>query len=198
MTENNNANARMDKKETGRRIKELRLAQNISISELAKDAQVSKSLISQVERAEVYPSLKTLEKIASALGVHLSKFFQIENSVNDFSNCIVKHGKQKILFMPETNNRYHILTPNLRSSDVEFLLIEYPPNSKNETGDHFRHAGQEYFYVLEGSLTMNLDGADYMLEQGDSGCFNSSLVHFFLNKTNKTAKIIIAATDPAI
>ena len=188
----------LDKKETGRRIKELRMAHNLSISELAKAANVSKSLISQVERSEVYPSLKTLEKIADVLGVHLSKFFQIENPVNDFSNCIVKNGKQRVVFMPETNNRYHILTPNLRNSAMEFLLIEYPPNSQSDTGDRFRHAGQEYFYVLEGALTIGIDGKTYLLEQGDSGCFDSSATHYFLNKTDKTAKLIIAATDPAI
>lgn len=189
----------IDKKETGKRIKNFRMSKNISMTELAKTAGVSKSLISQVERGEVYPSLQTLEKIADALGVHLSKFFQVEGKVNDNENCFVKSGMQKIVFMPETNNKYYVLTSSLHNSDFEFLIIEYPPHDgKKDMVDYFRHDGKEYFYVLEGELRLNLDGVTYDISQGDSGCFNSSLVHSFLNISDKVAKILIAATNPAL
>ena len=187
-----------DKKDTGKRIKNFRLSKNISITELAKAAGVSKSLISQVERGEVYPSLQTLEKIADALGVHLSKFFQVESKSKDSVNCFVKSGMQKIVFMPETNNKYYVLTSSLHNSDFEFLIIEYPPSNGKEMVDYFRHEGKEYFYVLEGQLRLNLDGEAHELNQGDSGCFNSSLVHSFLNTSDKVAKILIAATNPAL
>jgi transcriptional regulator with XRE-family HTH domain len=187
-----------DKKSTGKRIKSLRTAKNMSMSELAKDAGVSKSLISQVERGEVYPSLLTLEKIADSLGVHLSRFFQIENPAANFNDCIVRKGKQKIILMPLTNNRYHVLTANLHDSAFEFLLIEYPPFSGGQTGDQFVHNGKECFYMLEGELTLKLGEDSYYLSQGDSGSFDSSIVHIFLNHSNKTSKIIIAATNPAM
>lgn len=187
----------MAKKDTGKRIKSLRMSRNISMSELAKAAGVSKSLISQVERGEVYPSLQTLEKISDSLNVPLSKFFQIENPAANY-NPIVRSGKQKIIFMPETNNKYHILTANLHDSAFEFLLIEYPPFSDTKTGEPFTHNGKECFYMLEGQLTLNLSGEYYYLSQGDSGSFDSSQVHSFLNQSDKMAKIIIAATDPTL
>ncbi|MCL1976424.1 MAG: isochorismatase family protein [Firmicutes bacterium] len=93
--QDNTLSMNLDKLETGWRIKELRMAQNISVAELAQAAHVSKSLISQVERAEVYPSLKTLEKIASALKVNVGDFFQGESLMkrafilNDYTNDLI-------------------------------------------------------------------------------------------------------------
>ena len=76
-------NTSYSKENTGKRIKSFRLAQNISISKLAAEIGVSKSLISQVERGEVYPSIQTLEKMSAALNVPLGEFFQIKEDQPD-------------------------------------------------------------------------------------------------------------------
>ncbi|WP_281680249.1 helix-turn-helix domain-containing protein [Synergistes jonesii] len=186
------------KENTGKRIKSFRLSQNISISKLAGEIGVSKSLISQVERGEVYPSLHTLEKMSSALKVPLNQFFQIEENVKqpeEAQSSIVKSGRHKIILMPDTNNRYHVLTPSVSNNPFEFLLIEFPPHDNSSQRDNSVHKGEQCFYILEGTLTLNIEDKSYTVSAGDSGFIASYNRHSFFNNSGKPAKAIIVTTN---
>lgn len=181
-------------KDTGKRIQQLREEKNLSMSELAKAVNVSRSLISQVEKGDAYPSLLTLEKIANALGVSLSKFFQVESNSNDEEKIIVRSGTRKIITMQDSKNKYYILSPSLYKN-MEFLITEFPPYEEGDGIDYFQHDGEEYFYVLSGQLHLTVGDNTYIINEDDSGCFDAGLVHYFINKTDKTAKIIIACSE---
>jgi len=182
-------------KATGSRIRELRQLHGITIAELAKMVGVSKSLISQVERSEVLPSLPTLEKIAIALKVSISEIFEIENIEVEEEEIVVRKGNRKKIIIPNSSMIYHLLTPNLRE-DLEFLVIEVPPSEEiNKVDTPFSHAGKEYFLVLSGQLHLVLGDKKYILNEGDSGCFDSNKKHIYKNYTDKTAYFLIAATS---
>ena len=192
-------NTSYSKENTGKRIKSFRLAQNISISKLAAEIGVSKSLISQVERGEVYPSIQTLEKMSAALNVPLGEFFQIkEDQPDEQLSSIVKNGKHKIILMPETNNRYNVLTPNVSNNPFEFLLIEFPPHEDKAQVDNSVHKGEQCFYILEGDLTLNIDDKTYKVSAGDSGYIASYRKHSFFNNSGKTANAIIVTTNSVL
>lgn len=183
---------------TGQRLKEIRTSKKMSMADLCKITGVSKSLISQVERGEVYPSLTTLDKIATALDVPLNKIFQVNSDNLGEQDIVVRKDKRKKILIPGSNNIYNVLTPSLHN-DTEFLIIEYPPYSgTTDKPDYFRHDGEEYFYVLEGELEFTVNNNTYTIYEGDSGSFNSSNVHYFVNNTNRDAKIIICAIKPGL
>lgn len=188
-------------KVTGKRIREIRKSKKLSIVELADLVGVSKSLISQVERGDVFPSLSTLEKISSALEVDISQFFKIETSPTiTESEIVVRGNKRKKITMPNSSMIYNLLTPSLRNS-LEFLLIEIPPFStrcEDEEIETFKHGGEEYFYVLEGQLELVLGEQSYIVNAGDSGCFDSSYGHIWRNNSDKKGSFIIAATSPRL
>lgn len=190
-------------KATGKRIREFRKSKQLSIVELARMVDVSKSLISQVERGDVFPSLSTLEKIALALEVDIAQFFKIEDPLMSESAIVVRGDQRKTITMPNSPMIYHLLTPNLRKN-IEFLLIEIPPNTSQEReGDlieTFRHEGEEYFFVLEGQLELIIGDEKqvYSLTAGDSGCFDASNSHIWRNNTNEKGSFIIAATIPKL
>jgi transcriptional regulator with XRE-family HTH domain len=166
---------------------------------LAKEIGVSKSLISQVERGEVYPSIQTLEKMSAAMNVPLSNFFAIEeNQPDDPSSSVVKSGMHKIILMPGTNNRYHILTPNVKDNPFEFLLLEFPPHEDRTHVDLSAHKGEQCFYILEGKLTLTINDKTYSVSAGDSGFIASYNKHSFYNDSGKTAKAIIVTTDAVL
>lgn len=180
---------------TGSRIRELRQLRGITIAELAQMVGVSKSLISQVERSEVLPSLPTLDKIANALKVSLSEIFKIENTEVEEEEIVVRKDNRKKIIIPNSSMIYHLLTPNLRE-DLEFLVIEVPPSGENNKIDTpFSHDGKEYFLVLSGQLHLILEDKKYILNEGDSGCFDSNKKHVFKNYGDKTAYFVIAATS---
>lgn len=187
------------KESVGKRIRRIRLAQKISINKLATEIGVSKSLISQVELGEVYPSIQTLEKMSAALNVPLGEFFAIEEKQpEDSSSSIVKDGMHKIILMPGTNNRYHVLTPNVSNNPFEFLLIEFPPHESKSQVDNSIHKGEQCFYILEGTLTLTIDEDTYQVSAGDSGYIASFSKHSFFNESGKTAKAIIVTTNSVL
>lgn len=191
-------------KVTGKRIREVRKSKHISIVELANMVGVSKSLISQVERGEIFPSLSTLEKIAAALEVEITQFFKIDAPPISESEIVVRANKRKKVTMPNSSMIYNLLTPNLRKS-IEFLLIEIPPHTlrdgeEEEEIETFRHEGEEYFFVIEGQLELVIGNNEqvYTLNAGDSGCFDSSHKHVWRNNTDKKGSFLIAATSPTL
>lgn len=160
---------------------------------------VSKSLISQVENGEVYPSIQTLEKMSSALNVPLSEFFAIKDTQPDAPlSPVVKNGMHKIILMPGTKNRYHVLTPSLSNNPVEFLLIEYPSHKNVTQVDNSMHKGEQFFYILEGILVLSVDDKTYEVSAGDSGFIASYSKHSFYNNSGKTAKAIIVTTNSVL
>ena len=187
--------------DTGKRIKALRTTKKMSMADLAGKIGISKSLISQVERGEVLPSLTTLDKLATALEVPITRFFNIDVDITEEENILVRKDKRKKVSIPGSPNSYQVLSPSLHN-DAEFLCIEYPPgNGKpdfNDNPDVFSHDGMEHFYVLEGTLEFYVNSSRYIINEGDSGVFDSSNSHYFINPTNRMARIIICALNTAL
>lgn len=179
---------------TGSRIREIRKSQGMTMAKLADTIGVSKSLISQVERGEVLPSLPTLEKIAVFLNVPISEVFKVENNQIEEKQFIVRKENRKKIVIPDSSMTYYLLTPSFREN-MEFLVIEVPPFADKERIDTFKHEGKEYFLILEGQLRLDLEDQSYTLNEGDSGSFDSSRKHSFKNLTDKNAYFLIAATN---
>ncbi|GIN57964.1 hypothetical protein J8TS2_22830 [Lederbergia ruris] len=95
--------------EIGKRIRHLRIAKNLKISELAKKSFVSQSYLSDIERGRTAPSLDKLNIICSALGISLSEFF---GTVPTMSSEIIRlvENAQKL-----TNQEIELLSNFLES-----------------------------------------------------------------------------------
>ncbi|MBW6464546.1 MAG: cupin domain-containing protein [Firmicutes bacterium] len=179
-------------------IRKIRRSKKMTMQELSDSVGVSKSLISQVERGEVLPSLTTLEKIAAVLDMPITDFFEVESDEINEEDIIVRRDHRKKIIMPGSPVVYNLLTKSLKNK-IEFLLIEVPPNVYKETVDTtFKHRGEEYFIVLEGQLHLTIDDKQFVLNEGDSGCFNSGIAHAFENKTDKKTVFLVAVTESFI
>ena len=177
---------------TGARIKQLRMSKGISISKLSKEIRVSRSLISQVENGQALPSLPTLGKIVEAIGVTLSEFFNMDETTSlHEKDIIVRKNAHRMVFVPETNSSYQMLTPN-SNAKMQFFISEFPPGDVCSSKLPSIHKGEEFFYVVEGNVCLRVGDSTYKLEQGDSGSFDSSISHEFGNPGDETAKVLMA------
>ena len=178
--------------DTGARIKKLRISKGISMAQLAKEVQVTRSLLSQVEKGQALPSLPTLGKIVEALGVSLSEFFSMDvTSEIREEDIIIRGDHRKMIPIPETKSRYQILTPHTNSK-LEFFISEFPPNEEERGGVPSIHKGEEFFYVVSGTVSMRIGDNIYDIGPGDSGSFDSVVPHSFANHCNETAKVLFA------
>lgn len=198
----------------GKRIRELRKQKNFKIVDLANMTGLTVSMISQVERAIISPSIETLKKIGNALDTPVGNFFEeVEYSSNqqDFTNnsgqtiegmpgvifpnqnpVVNEHNRKKL--SPGKGINFYLLNPNL-NGPIEFIYNVYDPGSS--TGDSlYSHPGTECGLILEGQLVVQIKNDVYILEKGDSITFNSTDPHSKKNVSDKVCTCVWANVPP--
>jgi transcriptional regulator with XRE-family HTH domain len=177
----------------GEKIKELRKRQGMSIAELAEKAELSSGLISQIERNIVTPSIVSLWKIAKSLQVSVGYFF--DEDIKNITNPIVTKNTRKRIIASNNNAIYELLSPDLNRK-IEFLYITIKPGD-HSTKDFVTHEGEECGIVIKGKLMVKMKDREYILEEGDSIYFDSTIPHKYVNVGDETCESIWAMTPPS-
>lgn len=174
--------------EIGSKIKRLRLQLNLSQSELADRCELTKGYISQLENDLTSPSIATLMDILAALGTSPSEFFKKEDDtrvVFSESDFIEKHEDGMIL---------RWIIPNAQKNEMEPVLVELLPGA--ETALDFPHEGEEFGYVLEGKVSVNLGESKYVCKKGETFYYAANKSHSVKNVGKTSAKFIWVSTPP--
>jgi transcriptional regulator with XRE-family HTH domain len=158
----------------------------MALREMARRAGVSPSLISQIERGLVAPSVGTLYTVAAVLGLVMDELFrdtkQADGLLGQPDDALQRHGP-----VQRSGNRKRIrlaggvewerLTAG-PDDEVEFLYVTYGSGAEScPENSLFRHGGKEYAYILEGRLGVQIGFERYELGPGDSISFSSQLPH---------------------
>lgn len=171
----------------GERIRGIRKARSLTIKDVSEKAGVTIGLISQIERNIANPSLRSLQKIASALEVPVASFFTPRPRV---LGPVIRVAEQQELPCDQSGISYYRLTPD-DSSSLGMVLAEYEPGTKS--GEFlFLHAGTECCYVLQGTMKIILGHREYILETGDSVTIKGLTPHFIENPGAETLKTLWA------
>jgi DNA-binding XRE family transcriptional regulator/mannose-6-phosphate isomerase-like protein (cupin superfamily) len=168
----------------GPRLRAQREQMGLSLREVARRIGVSASLISQIERDKVNPSVSTLYALVQELRLTMGDLFATDDvppsagparTPPAVSPLVTPQGRAVINLASGVT--WHRLTP---SSDptLEFLHVVYDAGSESCPEDSLvRHGGKEYGYVLGGQLGIRIGFDEYVLEPGDSISFDSSSPH---------------------
>ena len=151
----------------GMRLKELRKKQGVTQAELARLVGVTPSNISQVESNLISPSLSALLKIAEALYVDITYFFQAGTGTKN--QLVFPAGKGvpvKFLDLPGKSISGSLLTPMDFEPKAEPYLIDIPAKTKLPS-HFFVHKGEEVGYMLNGKLTMTTGRETFTAKTGD-------------------------------
>lgn len=179
------------KEEVGKRIRYLRKSQGFTADDLAKKAGVSQSMISQIERGQVSPSLDTLWKMSHCLKVPVFTFFVEEEQE---IVTVLRNNEQPEMKQLRPNVTYQHLSPT-QGKQINFFKLILEPGEQSENPLMF-HTGEECGYLLSGQIRVEVDGEVYELFEGDSIYFNSNLPHRFENVSPQIATAIWAMTHP--
>jgi transcriptional regulator with XRE-family HTH domain len=179
------AQAAMDS--IGGRLRELRLSQGLGLRELARRVGVTASLLSQMERGGVNPSVMTLFRIAEALNTTTDYFFGEDRTSGLPPEPVVRRGERARIRLSD-GITWDRLTPT-DEHDFEFMQCMYPPGSTSAP-EMQRHPGKDYGILLEGQLDIDVGFRTYRLEPGDSIAFDASLPHRLTNPGDVPARTI--------
>jgi transcriptional regulator with XRE-family HTH domain len=175
----------------GLQIRKKREQMGITLTKAAKEMHISSSLLSQVERGIVSPSISTLRTIADYLGTYIGEL--LGERISKENAVIIRKGKENRCIIWGKGVKLHILSPS--NSNLEFIYDEYEVNSS--TGDKlYRHEGEECAFVLEGKLEINLNGKKFILNEGDFIWFLSTIPHQVINLSDKKSLAIWVDSPP--
>ena len=176
----------MKEENLGISIKNLRKNKKMTLKELSEKTDLSISFLSQLERGKSSATLNSLKKISLALDVSPSLFFN--NTVDD-------NDQKKLVFerMAETPFFYKDLSGDMKQLAFSPLLVVMKPG-QNE-GSLFSHKGQEFLYVLEGQLTVQIEESIEVLNPNESKMFDSNRLHYWYNYTDEDVRFLCISYD---
>ena len=160
----------------GLRIKEIRLARGMTLQTLSDASGLSPSMLSLVERGRASPSIGSLVVIASAFGVTMSDL--VAGDPTPEEKLVVRSSEPKAI-----ETAQHVIRRVLRedrSRGLSVAVNEYAPNTGN-ADQPVTHDGFEYGYILEGQLTVTVEGTSYVLDVGDLISYSSRRPHRIWN-----------------
>lgn len=175
----------------GNKIKELRVQKGLTQEELADRAELSKGFISQLERDLTSPSIATLVDILQCLGTNLEEFFtdttaeQVVFKKTDFFEKYDSELKNEVKWIIP-NAQKNMMEPILLTIDVEGST--YPDNP---------HEGEEFGYVLSGSVLITIGNKSYKAKKGEAFYFTPNKKHFISNCGKTGASILWVTTPPS-
>jgi transcriptional regulator with XRE-family HTH domain len=173
----------------GRTIRKLRQDRKLSLQTLASEAEMSVSMLSQIERSISSPSLKSLTKIRLALGVPISSLFESTMAASSPSGRYVRTlADRPSLDLGPNYLVKQLLSPST-AKDLQFMILTLPAGGGS--GDlPYSSPGEKGGLMLEGTLRLFIGDDVVDVEAGDSFQFDSSIPHHFKNVTNATARVL--------
>lgn len=175
----------------GEKIKFLRQAANLTQEDLADRCELSKGFISQLERNMTSPSIATLRDILESLGTSLPLFFQ-----EKADERVVFSGEDyAVKADADAGNTVCWLIPNAQKNEMEPILVTLEPGGSTYPDNP--HEGEEFGYVLEGSILIHLGSRRIKARKGDSFLIHPNEPHALVNLGRRPAKILWVSSPPS-
>jgi len=176
----------------GKKIRELRKKGGFVLQDLSDRTGLSKPLLSQIEKETVSPPIATLLKISKALNTNISFFFQDDGSEEKV--VVVRKDESKVIDSryfgrEESGYYYEALAFKKPQKYMEPFLVEFKRKRVDQLS-YFSHDGEEFIYLLEGTLEFRTENQQYILQPGDSLYFESSIPHAYRALERRNAKAL--------
>lgn len=161
----------------GKSLRKLRDERGLTIRTLAGESGLAVNTLSLIENGRTSPSVSTLQQLANALDVPITAFFGAERPELKVIH-LSAHSRQRATF---ESGFMEDLGTGGRGRKIDPFVVTLDPNASS--GDTpIVHTGHEFVFCLEGRLTYEIEGQEYLLEAGDSLLFEAHLPHRWMNQ----------------
>lgn len=177
--------------EIGKRIRTLREHKGLSLEELSNMTGFDVELLSNIETNQVKPQLGTVIKLSKALDSALSRLI---SGTGDRIYSITRKNEQKIVSRSTAQKgkkqvyTYKSLAPEVKGRHMEALIVTLEENPDIEFSVH---DGEEFIYVLDGVVALNIGEDAFELEPGDSAYYLSTTPHLVASKKGKATILAV-------
>ena len=172
----------------GKRVRALRESMDLSLRDLSERSGVSAPMLSQVERGDTSPTLTVAGRIASGLELTLSQLLRLDEAEHV---VVVPKGSGRA--RSRSGHSLEELTPALPGQRADVSRHELDPGaSTGGPADPPMHeaGARETALVLDGNLTLVVDGEAHSLGEGDAVTFDADLPHHFENRDEAPCEFV--------
>ncbi len=178
-------------KRLGERIKRRRESLHLQLNDLAKQAGISSSALSQIENAKVFPSIFSLKAIADSLHTTVGEIIGEHETLS--KNPCTRRTDRKLVKENTSGTKSYLLSHHDPHKQMETYAVVFVAGSDAE-GIMAKHPGQEFIHIVKGAVEISLDEKIYKLNSGDSFYFNSRIPHNVKNTHNGESEFIWVIT----
>lgn len=172
----------------GKKIKTLRLKNDLTQEELGSRTDLSKGFISQLERDMNSPSIETLFSLLEVLGTTPKEFFTDAEE----AKLVFKEEDHTVHSDREAGYEIDWLVPTSNKKEMEPVYLTLSEKGKFKT---FEPSSSETFvYVLNGIVRLDIGSRSYIADAGDSIYYSAEHEHTIVNHSAERAEMIIVAT----
>lgn len=173
----------------GRKIREIRQINNLTLEELALKSGFSKALLSKIENGKVSSPVSTYLKIAKALNIEIGSLFKEENEPRFL---LVKDSEfhEKDSKVGPHGYDFHSLSSKWPNKNWNTFILNYHPTDFR-VSPRFTEDVEEFIYVLEGTLEFHFLDKHYELKTGDCLFVDGSYPHGGRAKGNTTCTALM-------
>jgi quercetin dioxygenase-like cupin family protein len=176
-----------DLESIGQKIKKVRTKKKMPLDAMANETGFSIDYLKKIEAGKKIPPVGALLQIARALEID-STFFLREEASN--------LQKRVRAYTKRTDNyAYTTLTPGAENKHLKAFKISIEPLQDHE-GVGYQHEGEEFVYVLQGSVEITVGEHVNILEEGDSLHFNSGIRHRMRNISDIRSEMLVVVYGP--
>ena len=173
------------KPDVGSRIREIREAKSLSLRALANLCGLSINAISRIERGESSPTVSSPHKLATALTIPITDFF---DDGEEWTTIVVR--KERRARTGNSQMMIESLGTGLPGQRLEPFLMSIQPGASSGE-EAISHAGEEFVFCLEGEIDYQVGDAWHRLSAGDSLKFQAEQTHQWKNAGHEQCKVLL-------
>ncbi|UCF90224.1 MAG: helix-turn-helix transcriptional regulator [Desulfobacterales bacterium] len=175
----------------GQRIRKIREAKGMSLESISQMTGFEVDFLDGIEKNEIQPQLGTVIKLSKALD---SAFGRLVSGVGDRLYSITRKNERRTIQRSTSQKgqthlyTYKSLAPDVKGRHMEALIVQLEESPAKEISVH---AGEEFIYVLQGAVVLEIGEDKYELEPGDSAYYLSTTPHHIAAKTGQAAILAV-------
>ena len=177
--------------DVGERIIKIREEKDLTLEEISKMTGFDVAFLSKIENKEVQPQLGTMIKLSKALD---SAFGRLVSGVGDKLYSITRKNERRTISRSTSKKSkkkvytYKSLAPDVQGRHMEAFLVQLEEDPDKETS---LHEGEEFIFVLDGEVVLEIGDDKFELEPGDSAYYLSTTAHHISAKKGKATIVAV-------
>ncbi|WP_376787818.1 helix-turn-helix domain-containing protein [Aliamphritea hakodatensis] len=191
-TQSPNAEAMVEPLELGKRVREIRLSQNLTLEEASKLTGLARSTLSKIENEQISPTFTAVNKLVKGLGIDIPQLFSQPKQKAPGSGGrrdITRKGEGRP--HPTPTYEHELLATQLSSKKMVPFRTTVRTHSWDEYQDWIRHDGEEFLFVISGSIMFYTEFYEPIeLHTGDSAYYDCEMGHALVSTSEEDAEVL--------